>query len=124
MRRKQLLVLAGVALAVAVVVPAAVQHHAQGQLKTPFRAKYDLVRAGMTVKEVHAIMGEPALCYYYPTYSDPAGEVYGSSSDAATVPSGSDESARVRFAQGRVTNKRWGDSEPTWLESVRFRLGW
>ena len=116
--RKQLLVLDGVVLAVALL--AAVADLLLGTPRTPYRTSCDRVRWGMTPEEVHAHMGEPAVSCWSSTGL--RSEIY-DGSDVALVSSGSAESAGVLFANGRVTRKTWGGGEPTWLESVCFRLG-
>jgi hypothetical protein len=56
MTKKRKLVVLGVA---AVGLVAGPLLSLQSLPKTPFQAKYARVRRGMTVEEVHAIMGEP-----------------------------------------------------------------
>jgi hypothetical protein len=123
--RKWLLVALAVVLVAGVMVVALL---VPSPPKTQFRVGYDRVRLGMTPDEVHAVMGRWVMAYY--PGGIPEEEVYAGADDgdaliSATNPSGGTEAAYVRYAGGRVTDKTWeGKGEPTWLESLRFRLGW
>src|SRR5262249_20224663 len=99
---------------------------------TPFQIKYARVRPGMTVEEVHAILGKPNWASDTPPmhhgsiiverrvaadspevsnwvlwkeeYSDPTRDQVG---PASLVPPESRETAYVFFAHGRVTRKEY-----------------
>jgi hypothetical protein len=86
--------------------------------QSPLRAKYDCVRLGMGLDEVHAIMGRPRQVLGFGTfyraeayYDDMDGEV----SDTATIV----------FRNGLVRKKEWRyPRQPNWWKSIRDRLGW
>jgi hypothetical protein len=127
MRMKRLLVLAGVVPA-AVAVSVAVLLLLPSRPKMPFRADFDRVRVGMTAKEVHAVMGQPYAILGQPSqfmevYTDTGPPVI-----TRHLTSGVELDSRaavILFSNGRVSRKSWLDENgPTWLESVRDRLGW
>jgi hypothetical protein len=107
--------------------------------KTPFQAKYARVRRGMTVEEVHGILGGPnrdygveaIFCELLTRKGIFANlcEEYGHPRDGFTGPTlcyppESQETAFVFFANGLVTHKRYvqGDwQEPTAFQSF-FKL--
>jgi hypothetical protein len=102
--------------------------------QTVFRAKYYLIRPGMTREQVHAIMGEPNTLIWLmnPVPSEEYQEEYGypryfHRGPYLYLPTEEQETAYVRFASGQVIRKNYerGEShEPTMLESIIEQLGW
>ena len=115
MTKKRILVVLAVA---AVGLAAGPLLYLQSLPRTPFQAKYALVRRGMTVEEVQAIMGEP--CGTFPSPGPNGTRLF-----LAELDDGSFEEAAVFFNDARVTRKRYGSK--SWVvnavETARERLG-
>jgi hypothetical protein len=110
------------------------------QQKTPFQADYDRVQPGMTVEEVHAILGEPnftgvldfANFMGKPDHDYDLQEEYGyprffTKGPSMLIPPEEEESAYVYFADGQVTGKRYVRGvwhNPTLWDRIWDRMPW
>jgi hypothetical protein len=88
--------------------------------KTQLRANYNRVHRGMTVEEVHEIMGQPGITGFSNGLAQ--GEAYSVEVDPESY---SFEVATVWFVNGRVTGKsyRQNNRVANGLEEIRERLG-
>jgi hypothetical protein len=85
--------------------------------RSPLEAKYARVRLGMTPGEVDAIMGHYDTCSICGGYWE---QEYGDEDEEWP-----NFSVRINFENCRVSDKHMkGQPGPTWLEKLRYRLGW
>jgi hypothetical protein len=128
MRTKRWLFLLGIVLAGGGLT--GVLLHVQGPPPTPLRVNYDQVRRGMTIEEVHAIMGKP----FWPLLPSQDGpEMFVSEEAAEEGPwsarimlyHGPSEEAFIYFSHGQVRKKEWSNgTKPTVWSRLRDRFGW
>jgi hypothetical protein len=116
MTRKRLLILATVLVAVAVGIWVTVRFP-YVLPRTDFRARYDQVRKGMTVKQVDAIMWGPR--------DRPLPEIGGAGTGHYGNGDAGQEATFHFGDDGRLDAKSFkGDWEPSWLEWFRQGLGY
>jgi hypothetical protein len=115
MTKKRWLILATVILAAAVGIWVTVRFP-YVLPRTDFRARYDQVRKGMTVKQVDAIMWEPRD-RPLPEIGGAGTGFYACDGQKATFHFGDDG----RLDDKSIKGRSW---EPSWLEWVWKRLGY